>query len=153
VIPVEAEILRKLSVPGVRKLILAPSSRGFIGIVSISSQTPGAAKTVGMAVLSTSARLKTVIVVDSDIDPANWGDVEWALSTRMQPHRDVVIIPAVAGTEFDPSIPDADRSQGLTSKMIIDATKHNPAQFPVACLPKPDVLAEVERNWQAYGIP
>lgn len=153
----EIDILRQISIPGVKKLAVPPGSRTApICIVSIEQRYEGHGKTVGMAILGTERgrQIKTVIVVDSDVDPENWNDVEWALATRMQPHRDVLIIPGAAGGDahFDPSLSSEDRAVGRSSKMIIDATKFNARDYPTPCVPKPDVLAEVERNWRSYGI-
>jgi 4-hydroxy-3-polyprenylbenzoate decarboxylase len=141
----------------VKKLAVPPGSRAApICIVSIDQRYEGQGKAVGMAILGTERgrQIKTVIVVDSDVDPENWNDVEWALATRMQPHRDVLIIPGAAGGDahFDPSLSPEDRAVGRSSKMIIDATKFNARDYPTPCVPKSDVLEEVERNWSSYGI-
>ena len=111
---------------------------------------------IGMAALGTwGARfVKTLIVVDDDVDPFNWTEIEWALATRVQPHRDVEIIKDVVGCILDPSLPLHERQTGhsRTSKMIIDATKYDAAEFEIPCRPKPDVMEKVSREWANYGI-
>jgi UbiD family decarboxylase len=155
VVPIECEILRAVPIPGIQRVTITPGGRGLLCIASIKQMFAGHGAQMGMAILSTWAgrRIKSVIVVDEDVDPTNWFDVEWAISTRVQPHRDVTIIPVAPGVGLDPSLPDDERSTGRTSKMIIDATKYNTATFATPCLPNADVLAEVQRNWASYGIP
>ncbi|MEM3670628.1 MAG: UbiD family decarboxylase [Thermoprotei archaeon] len=63
--------------------------------------------------------LKHVIVVDDDIDPADMGEVEWALATRFQAGRGLIVYRDVVGSSLDPS---ADRATRKTSKMGLDAT-------------------------------
>jgi 2,5-furandicarboxylate decarboxylase 1 len=62
--------------------------------------------------------LKHVIVVDDDVDIHNPTDVEWALATRFQADRDLVIVPESQGSKLDPSNRD-----GVGAKMGLDATK------------------------------
>ena len=72
-----------------------------IAVVSIKKAYPGHAKRVMMAVWSYLRQFmytKWVIVVDDDIDARNWKDVMWAISTRMDPARDITL---VEGTPID----------------------------------------------------
>jgi 2,5-furandicarboxylate decarboxylase 1 len=59
------------------------------------------------------------VVVDEDVDIYDDVKVLWAMSTRFQADRDVVIVPAVGGGPLDPSTPDPN----LTAMMGIDATR------------------------------
>jgi 2,5-furandicarboxylate decarboxylase 1 len=154
-VPIECEILRAVPIPGIQKVTITSGGRGLVCVASIKQAFEGHGVQMGMAILATWAgrRVKTVIVVDDDVDPANWLDVDWALATRVQPHRDVTIIQGVSGVVLDPSLPPEEKSTGRTSKMIIDATKYNASTFAKPCLPKTDVLAEVQRTWESYGIP
>ncbi|MSP97089.1 MAG: UbiD family decarboxylase [Betaproteobacteria bacterium] len=153
----EAEILRAVDLPGIRKLHVTSSSSGFTAIVSIQKRYEGFPKMMGMAILGTwaSKNLKTVILVDEDIDPFNWGEVDWALATRFQPHRDIEVVREVIGCSIDPSIDLEEKLNrtGRTSKMIIDLTRYNASQYEPACDPRPDVLAAVQARWSEYGIP
>ena len=112
---------------------------------------------MAMAILSIWAGrlIKNVILVDTDIDPRDADQLLWALAMRVNPERDVDVIKEVVGVNLDPSLPPDERSSGRnrTSKMIIDATEPTKkAGFPEICLPKSDVLARVEANWERYGI-
>src|SRR5262249_52335641 len=116
----------------------------------------GYGKMVGMAVLScpSGRHFKQVTVVDDDIDPFDSTAVEWAIATRVQAHRDIEILREVTGIFLDPSLPPAEQAgPARTSKMIIDATRYDAKNFPPVCLPAQDMMDQVARNWEQYGIP
>ncbi len=62
--------------------------------------------------------VKHVIVVDEDVDIHNPAEVEWAVATRFQADRDLVIVPESQGSKLDPST-----RNGVGAKMGMDATK------------------------------
>ena len=76
-------------IPEVRDLWLPPAACSYrIAVVSIDKRYPGQARRVMMALWGMLAQFsytKMIIVVDDDIDPRNWDDIAWALSTRMDP--------------------------------------------------------------------
>lgn len=88
-------------------------------VVSIKKRHEEEARNVILALLATGIGIKQVIVVDDDIDVRNPMEVEWALSTRMQPDRDVIIVPRLTCSTLDPSVPTARTTAGWG----IDATK------------------------------
>ncbi|MDO8691697.1 MAG: UbiD family decarboxylase [Dehalococcoidia bacterium] len=154
----EGETMKSVSLPGIRAINVTEGGCGaFNAVVSVQKRFEGYGKMMGMAVLGTWAGrlMKTVIVVDDDIDPHNSTEVEWALATRVQPHRDVEIIKEVTGIHLDPSLPLVERLTGhsRTSKMIIDATRHDAKEFEIVCTPKKEATEKVEREWAKYGIP
>ena len=103
----------------VHKVRLTPASGGWLhAIISIDKRHDGDAKNAIMAAFAAHPSLKHVVVVDSDIDPDDPSQVEWAIATRFQADEDLVIIRNVRGSTLDPSSRD-----GLTAKMGIDATK------------------------------
>ena len=90
-------------------------------VISIKKQ-PGEAKNAILAALSV-MDLKHVVIVDDDIDVNNPMDVEWAIATRVQADRDVLIVTNARGKPLDPSLPPT--PPGIvptTAKMGIDAT-------------------------------
>jgi 2,5-furandicarboxylate decarboxylase 1 len=116
-IPMEANLFRavKAMVPSVKAVrIPAP----FTVYVSIEKKTEGQGKNAILAVLGADLYMKHVIVVDHDIDIFNDQRVQWAVGTRCQADRDVMIIGNVGGSDLDPS----DLKDGVTAKMGIDAT-------------------------------
>ncbi|HET6550177.1 MAG TPA: UbiD family decarboxylase [Solirubrobacter sp.] len=92
----------------------------FHAVVSIAKKHPGDGKDAILAALHAIRDIKQVTVVDDDVDPFDPKDVEWAVSTRFQADRDLVVISGAKGNELDPST----RATGaVTAKMGIDATK------------------------------
>jgi len=115
-VPVIWEAVER-AVPGVRGVHLTEGGCGWLHcVVSIDKVREGDAKNAGMAALAAHTSLKMVTVVDSDIDVYSPEEVEWALATRFQAHRDIVVVPEATGSSLDPS------SSGTTSKLILDAT-------------------------------
>jgi 2,5-furandicarboxylate decarboxylase 1 len=88
-------------------------------VVALRRPRPGQARNAGLAALGAHPSLKRVVVVDEDIDVHDPEQVEWAMATRVQPDRDVIIVPACRGSSLDPSRATEDST---TAKWIIDAT-------------------------------
>ncbi|MFF8371661.1 non-oxidative hydroxyarylic acid decarboxylases subunit C [Streptomyces lydicus] len=96
-------------------------THGLLVIISTRKRYGGFAKAVGMRAMTTPHGLgyvSQVIVVDEDIDPFNLPQVMWAMSAKVNPKDDVVVLPNLSVVELAPAAQPA----GLTSKMIIDAT-------------------------------
>ena len=90
-------------------------------VISIKKQ-PGEAKNAILAALSV-MDLKHVVIVDDDIDVNNPMDVEWAIATRVQADRDVLIVTNARGKPLDPSLPPTPPGVvPTTAKVGIDAT-------------------------------
>jgi UbiD family decarboxylase len=106
-------------VPEVRDVYVTPGGtfRHHV-VVSIKKRHDDEARNLILALLALGIGLKQVTVVDDDIDIRNPTEVEWALSTRMQPDRDLIVIPRIACSTLDPSVPKP-RS---TAAWGIDAT-------------------------------
>lgn len=155
----EAQIMGRVQPFGLRKIRMCVGSAMFMAIASIHKEFAGQERGIATAILGTPSGkwIKTLIMVDEDIDPDNWTDVEWALGTRFQPLEDVIILQGMAGFVLDPSISREDVKVGTgharTSKIIIDATKPLHRPYAEECKPKPDVMEKVIANWNKYGIP
>jgi 4-hydroxy-3-polyprenylbenzoate decarboxylase len=95
---------------------------------------------------------KFVIVVDEDIDARNWTDVVWALSTRVDPARDTVIVDNTPIDYLDFASPVA----GLGSKIGIDATTKWPGETsrswgrPIEMTP--EVITRIDTLWTELGL-
>lgn len=95
---------------------------------------------------------KMVIVVDEDVDPFNLPQVMWALSTKVHPKHDVMILPNLSVLPLDPG----SEPVGITHKMIIDATTpvapenrghySQPLDAPVATEKWEKILSEMMKN-------
>lgn len=110
----------KACVPGTKAAHVTPSGCGkFHAVVCIKKENEGDGKDAILAALYSVRDIKLVTVVDQDVDPFNPREVEWAMATRFQADRDLVIISGAKGNELDPSC----LQLGLTAKMGMDATK------------------------------
>jgi 2,5-furandicarboxylate decarboxylase 1 len=90
-------------------------------VISIKKQ-PGEGKNALLAAL-TAMDMKHVVVVDDDIDVFNATDVEWAIATRVQGDKDIIIIPGARAKPLDPSLPVTPPGVVPTgAKVGIDAT-------------------------------
>ncbi len=153
----EALIMNAVKPLGLKRIKMCEGSAMFMAIASVQKRYAGQERAIAVAILGLPAAkgVKTLIMVDEDIDPNNWTEVEWALGTRFQPQEDVLILNGMTGVNMDPSIPidEKGKNTSRTSKMIVDATRPLHRPFAEACQPKPDVLKEVLENWEKYGIP
>lgn len=127
-----------------------------IACVSIKKAYPGHAKRVMMGVWSYLRQFmytKFVIVTDDDIDVRNWKDVVWALSTRVDPARDMVVIENTPIDYLDFASPVS----GLGSKLGIDATEKWPGEtsreWGKKIYMEQAIVDLVSRRWAEYGLP
>ena len=91
-------------------------------IIAAIRKAPGDGKNAIMALLSI-ADIKHVTIVDDDIDVFDPVDVEWAVATRVQADRDVLIVANARSKPLDPSLPlPVEGKVPTTAKMGIDAT-------------------------------
>jgi 4-hydroxy-3-polyprenylbenzoate decarboxylase len=112
----------RAQIPEIRDLWLPPAACSYrMAVIAIDKRYPGQARRVMMALwgmLPQFSYTKMIIVVDGDIDPRNWDDISWALATRMDPGRDVMILERTPMDYLDFASPEA----GLAGKIGIDAT-------------------------------
>ena len=87
------------------------------GVVSITKNKEGDGINAAMAAFTGHPSMKQVVVVDEDIDVNDDRQVEWAVATRFQASRGLLVVNHAAGSSLDPS------AEGTTSKIGIDATK------------------------------
>ena len=107
-------------------------------VVQIKKKTQADPKKIIKKTFAIHRSLKQVTVVDEDINPNSADAVEYAMATRFQADKDLVIIKNVRGSSLDPS---SDQKKLRTAKMGIDATKplsKNPEGFELAKIPKSD---------------
>ena len=108
--------------PEIVDFYLPPEGCSYrMAVVSMKKQYPGHAKRVMMGVWSFLRQFmytKFVIVTDDDVDVRNWEDVIWAMTTRMDPTRDTVLVDNTPIDYLDFASPVS----GLGSKMGLDAT-------------------------------
>jgi UbiD family decarboxylase len=146
--------LSNMRIPGIKAVYCPPEAAGrFIAIISMTQMYPGHADQVLTAAISTEMGaygLKTVIVVDDDIDPWDIPRVLYALAFRFQPNRSQVIKRG-RSTPLDPSVPIEER--GLTGRMLLDATiPYDWKEKPIPIELDPDMVKKVQSRWSELGF-
>jgi 2,5-furandicarboxylate decarboxylase 1 len=118
-IPRESEMAARITerFPGVVAIHYPTSGTHFHCYVSLRQSRPGEARQVMLALLGWDPYLKMVVAVDPDVDITDDHDVLWAVATRLQPHRDILLVDGLPGSLLDPS-----STGGATSRMGLDAT-------------------------------
>lgn len=142
--------------PEIVDFYLPPEGCSYrMAVVTMKKQYPGHAKRVMMGVWSFLRQFmytKFVIVLDDDVDARNWEDVIWAITTRMDPARDTVM---VENTPID-YLDFASPVSGLGSKMGLDATNKWPGEtdreWGTPIVMDETVKARVDERWEALGI-
>jgi 2,5-furandicarboxylate decarboxylase 1 len=117
--------------PSVADLELVPGTCGFVAAVALGARRAGEVRRLMALAMSLERRLKAVVVVDEDVDIRNPRDLAWALATRLQADRDVLVLPGFEGYIIDPSVgPD-----GRTAKVGLDATRGEGEAFDRIAVP------------------
>ncbi len=143
--------------PEIADFWLPPEGCSYrIAVVSMKKAYPGHAKRVMLAVWSYLRQFmytKWVIVVDDDIDARDWKDVMWAISTRMDPARDITVIENTPIDYLDFASPES----GLGSKIGLDATNKWPPEthreWGTKIRMRDDVIETVTEKWPRLGLP
>lgn len=143
--------------PEIIDFYLPPEGCSYrVAIVSMKKQYAGHAKRVMMGVWSFLRQFmytKFVIVVDDDVNTRSWQDVIWAISTRVDPARDITLIENTPIDYLDFASPVS----GLGSKMGLDATNKWPGEtsreWGIPIQMDAAVKQRVDEIWQELGIP
>jgi 4-hydroxy-3-polyprenylbenzoate decarboxylase len=124
-------------------------------IIAIDKAYPGQARRAALAFWSALPQFtytKFVIVVDKDINIRDPRQVVWAVSSKVDPQRDVFIIPDTPFDKLDFATPKV----GLGSRMGIDATTkvypETDAEWGEQLESDPAIAAMVDRRWAEYGL-
>lgn len=148
-------LLRK-QFPEIVDFYLPPEGCSYrVAVVSMKKAYAGHAKRIMLGVWSYLRQFmytKFVIVVDDDVNARNWQDVIWAMSTRMDPARDMTFVENTPIDYLDFASPVA----GLGSKVGLDATSKWPGEtsreWGRVIRPDADTVARVEAYWDELGI-
>jgi len=146
--------LLAMKIPGLKGVYCPPEGSGrFLAIISIKQMYPGHVDQVLTAAISTEMGaygLKTVIVVDEDIDPWDIPRVMYALSFRFQPNR-CQVIKRGRSTPLDPSLPI--ESRDITGRLLMDATiPYEWKQKPIPIELDPEMVKRVKSRWSELGL-
>ncbi len=120
--PVEAKVLQAVKnvVPTTKQVYFTDGGCNWLhAVIQIKKRLEGESKNALLAAFAAHPSLKMAIVVDDDIDPTDPKAVEYALATRFQADKNLIVIPNAKGSSLDPS---SDQENLLTTKVGIDAT-------------------------------
>lgn len=143
--------------PGVRKVAFHESSGSWqYCVVQIRKTGPTDAMRALVCASGYASDIgKVIIAVDEDIDPFDPDSVNWALSFRMQPHRDIQVIRGKSA-HLDPSAANPGEAVGPkgyleSSALLIDATRKT--DYPPTSLPKKEYMENAVKIWNELGFP
>ncbi len=138
-IPLDAFMNRQLkeAVPDVKRFRSGAPMWGFIQLDKKHVAQP---KQAILAAFANDMYLKYVVCFDTDIDLENGADMLWALSTRVQADRDIMVLPGVLGSDLDLSAP----AESVVTKVGVDATaKPFRKDLPVAAQVPQEVMSRI----------
>ena len=143
--------------PEIRDFWLPPEGCSYrVAVVAMKKAYPGHAKRVMLGVWSYLRQFmytKWVIVIDDDLNARDWTDVIWAMSTNMDPARDITVIENTPIDYLDFASPE----DGLGSKIGLDATAKWPPETKREWGRKirmtDEVIEKIDRMWPELGLP
>lgn len=163
--PSESTLMRKIAfenvylrflrqscnIDAVRRVVTYESGTcNMFFVVQLSNPTPGQARQALYAASGYEASMgKTIVAVDDDVDPEDLEAVVWAMSFRMQPARDVTVLPGKL-PRLDPSAPKGG-SGDLSSALLVDATRKRP--YPPTSLPAQPYMERALDLWRELELP
>ncbi|HBO47172.1 MULTISPECIES: UbiD family decarboxylase [Pediococcus] len=133
-IPTEASILSltNRAIPGKVLNVYNPPAGGgkLMTIMQIHKDNEadeGIQRQAALLAFSSFKELKTVFLVDEDVDIFDMNDVVWTINTRFQADQDIMVLPGMRNHPLDPSErpeydPKSIRTRGMSSKLVIDGT-------------------------------
>jgi 2,5-furandicarboxylate decarboxylase 1 len=121
----------KKAFPSLKQIHFIPGTFGSHVVMNIDTDSKAEIRKALTSALSFT-NIKKAIVVDEDINPEDHQEVEWALATRFQGDRDLIILPDLRGQPIDPS----SKEGFLTTKLGMDATRPKKEGFEKVDVPK-----------------
>ncbi|MCS5712692.1 4-hydroxy-3-polyprenylbenzoate decarboxylase [Candidatus Berkiella aquae] len=142
--------------PEIVDFYLPPEGCSYrMAVVTIKKEYPGHAKRVMFGVWSFLRQFmytKFIIVTDDDVDARNWQDVIWAITTRMDPKRDTVLLDNTPIDYLDFASPVS----GLGGKMGLDATTKLPGEtdreWGKPIHQSQDIITRIDELWPSLGL-
>ncbi len=158
--PLAHSLASKLGLRGIADMAILPGSAGVSAVVVQWDGSRGSsAATIGAALAQLNFGQRWVILVDADIDIRDEATVNWALSCRVDPSRDIRLIDGTKAFQPDPAVIHRARTDGaelaappyFSSMAIIDATVKCPV--PELSLPPKRLMEQVLARWGETGLP
>ncbi len=150
----------QLRLDGIRDLAVVPGSAGVTSlVVQLDRSSAAGVAGVGLALTKFGFGQKYIFLVDDDIDIHDAETVNWAVSSRVDPARDITIIDDTKTFQVDPSVLSRAGGGGeelgappyRSSMAVIDATLKGPP--PDTALPSADVMRQALDRWEELGLP
>jgi UbiD family decarboxylase len=137
-------------IPAVRQVFITEGGMGRLhAIITMRQPKRGEGKRAILLAMGQVNLLKLVIVVDDDIDPEDWNQVEWALAARFRGETDLVVIPGVKADRCEPQERDL-----TVTKLGLVATSQpgdgEPGSKFEFARPPQAILEQVQRELQSY---
>ncbi|MEP0274751.1 MAG: UbiD family decarboxylase, partial [Nitratireductor sp.] len=140
----------KRAIPAVRRVFVTEGGMGRLhAIVTMHKPRLGEGKRAVMLAMGSVNLLKLVIVVDDDVDPEDWRQVEWSLAARFRGHEDLIVLPGVKADRCDPVHEDL-----VVTKIGMIATTRpgdgEPGGRSEFVRPPADIYERVRRDLESY---
>jgi len=133
----------KESVPTVKA---ASFLQTFFYVISVKKEREGDGRRAMIAALAANDSIKICVAVDDDVNPRNPEEVIWAIATRVDPTKDIFVIPRTHGQTLDPSA-EGEEAGRVWSLLCIDATKPITRPFPErARIPSIEEVEEMKKK-------
>ena len=153
---------RQLRLEGIRDMAVVPGSAGVTSlVVQLDRSSTAGVAGVGRALTKFGFGQKYIFLVDDDIDIHDAETVNWAVSSRVDPARDITIIDDTKTFQLDPSVLSRAAAGGggeelgappyRSSMAVIDATLKGPS--PDTALPSADLMQQALDRWGELGLP
>jgi len=108
----------KKEIPSILDIHFVPGTFGAHAVIAMDNPNKGEIRGA-LAMALGFSNIKQAVIVDGDVNPRDYLEVEWALTTRCQPDKDIIVISSLRGQPIDPSA-----GEGFaTAKIGIDATR------------------------------
>jgi UbiD family decarboxylase len=153
-------LTRRLKVQGLRGMGIVPGSAGVTSlVVQLEKEFRHKAKSIGKMIAQLNFGQRYICMVDEDIDIRDGEAIQWALSSRVDPHRDMTVVDGVNAFQFDPAVMARIFASGQaatpppykTSLAIIDATIKCPV--PDISIPPWPLMERALARWKELGLP
>ena len=134
--------LLKQMVPSLKEINFAPGTCSFNAVASVRGASPAEVRRLMALILNMDPRVKQITVVDDDVNIYDMREVQWALATRFQADRDLLLLTGLPGYVIDPSV----SANGITAKLGLDATKKGAdlSRFEKITVPKESIARASE---------
>ncbi len=153
-------LTRKLKLKGVRDLAIVPGSAGVASlIVQIDPAHAASAASIGRVLAKLNFGQKAIYLVDDDVDIRDPQTINWALSARVDPCRDITLIDDVTTFQLDPAVMHRAQTDRLdiseapykSSMLVVDATVK--CGVPEISLPDASLMRDALARWDETNLP